>query len=134
MLGDDASAIAFCNRHSRSEQAGRHLSRRRLSQQMAYAHVCWGRRELDGGRGRSQPRAFPRLAARVRAAAGARCDHVDFVATCLNTLSLARRHSGDLDGCMAALREQLPFEQIVGHRMRAVCRATIADALLQRKQ
>ena len=34
---------------------------------------------------------------------------------------------------MAALREQLAIsEQIVGHRMLAVCRATIADALLQR--
>ena len=136
MLGDDASAIAFYQQALPIyEQANDTYHVATCLNNMAYAHVCWGRRELDGGRADSASPHFSQaslLAARALPLARV-CDHVDFVATCLNTLSLARRHSGDLDGCMAALREQLAIsEQIVGHRVRAVCRATIADALLQR--
>lgn len=136
MLGDDASAIAFYRQALPIyELAGDIYHTATCLNNMAYAHVCWGRRELDGGREDAAGTHFAQASALVsRALPLAReCDHIDFVATCLNTLSLARRHSGDLDGCMAALREQLVIsEQLVGHRMRAVCRATIADALLQR--
>ena len=136
MLGDDASAIAFYQQALPIyELAGDKYHTATCLNNMAYAHVCWGRREQDGGLTDGAGQHFAEtstLAARALPLAR-ECDHIDFVATCLNTLSLARRHSGDLDGCMAALREQLAIsEQIVRHRMRAVCRATIADALLQR--
>lgn len=135
MLGDDARAISLYEQALPIyEAAGDSYHVATCLNNMAYAHVCWGRRddELQLTGAREHFTDATALAARALPLARA-CDHVDFVATCLNTLSQAQRHSGDLDACMNTLREQLAISgKLVGRRMEAVCRATMADALLER--
>ena len=129
MLGDDASAIASTSRHCRSTSwRATSITQLPALNNGLRPRLLGSPRELDGGREDAAGTHFAQASAFVSCALplARECDHIDFVATCLNTLSLARRHSGDLDGCMAALREQLVIsEQLVGHRMRAVCRATL---------
>ena len=135
MLGDDASAIAFYQQALPIyEQANDTYHVATCLNNMAYAHVCWGRRELDGGRGTRPARTFrKRPAGRTCTAAGARVrprrfrrDLPQHLIAGATPLGRSRwLHGG-------AARAACHFEQIVGHRMRAVCRATIADALLQR--
>jgi len=135
MLGDDDRAIALYEQALVVYEAiGDTYHAATCLNNMAYAHVCWGKREAaaggDGARHHFEQAAV--LAGQALPLARA-CDHIDFVATCLNTLSQAQRHSGDLDACMATLRQQLEISgQLVGRRMEAVCRATMADALLER--
>lgn len=134
MLGDDARAIALYEQALVVyEEVDDIYHAATCLNNMAYAHVCWGKREgeaTDSGQAHFAQAAA--LASRALPLARA-CDHIDFVATCLNTLSQAQRHAGNLDGCMATLREQLEISgRLVGRRMEAVCRATMADALLER--
>lgn len=135
MLGDDARAIQLYQQALPVYEAnGDRYHTATCLNNMAYAHVCWGERVLperpDEARGHFARAA--ELAAQALPLARA-CDHIDFVATCLNTLSQAQRLGGDLDACMATLREQLAISgQLVSRRMEAVCQSTLAEALLAR--
>ena len=135
MLGDDARAISLYEQALPIYQAaGDTYHAATCLNNMAYAHVCWGQRERETNPESANQHFVHASALAHRALPLARgCDHIDFVATCLNTLSQAQRHAGNLDACMATLQEQLEISgKLVGRRMEAVCRATMADALLER--
>lgn len=135
MLGDDANAISLYEQALPIYEAvGDTYHAATCLNNMAYAHVCWGQRERKANSDSAHQHFTQASALAQRALPLARgCDHIDFVATCLNTLSQAQRHAGDLDACMATLQEQLEISgKLVGRRMEAVCRATMADALLER--
>lgn len=135
MLGDDVRAISLYEQALPIyEIAGDTYHAATCLNNMAYAHVCWGEREREVNAANAYQHFVRASALAQRALPLARgCDHIDFVATCLNTLSQAQRHAGDVDACMATLQEQLEISgKLVGRRMEAVCRATMADALLER--
>ncbi len=137
MLGDDASAISLYEQALPIyEGVGDTYHAATCLNNMAYAHVCWGQRERETNSNGANQHFMRASALAQRALPLARgCDHIDFVATCLNTLSQAQRHAGDVDACMATLQEQLEISgKLVGRRMEAVCRATMADALLERNR
>lgn len=136
MLGDDARAIElYSEALAGFESCGDGYHAASCLNNMAYAHICWGRRERVAGDPASAQAHFAKarkLAERAISLAGA-ADDIDFYATCHNTLAEAQREAGDLAACLDTLHRQLALtDRVMGQRGRAICLYGLADALIER--
>jgi diguanylate cyclase (GGDEF)-like protein len=134
MLGDDAQAIAL---YEQARPVFRALGDRyhegTCLNNAAWAALCWGRRLAERGDeagARAQFERARRWAEQALPLAES-CDHVDFVASCLDTQGQILRALGAHEEALALLERQTALsDQLAGERMRPVGLAARADLLL----